>query len=741
MVHGHGQRDVETTLNAHLARMLDGMRHNWTAKTEQSGMMERPARIDVLVVEDGWPHVILECKMGIKPEDLAKRFDNTFRHDGMPPRVIFEVKYDHSIRSDGDLESTEKLHYCVHYDKHTRFPRSGWLTGSVRDLVIAIQYGRQTAGYMSGVDTLTDAIWEAAKRIGRTGRRGAISRIMAQDESEQTDAMAALTLAGALSFHDTAAGSREGIPLLGEVMFGGMADVAALSKAWHSILDINYYPIFDPAAKILNSLPIDEAAIIAGSLHVANSRIRAKGLDNSPDLYGQVFQSLIADRKKLAAFYTKPAAAALLAALTIPDEWLDEQSVRGLRVADFACGTGALLLAAYRQVAARYEAASGSSMRELHPHMMAECLVGADVLPIAAHLTAAGLTGMYPKQRYDHTRIYQPEQGGKDSRLGSLEWIRSNATLDKSEYRLTGTGVSGEMDAPGHDSCDIIVMNPPYVGSQGPGGRTDDKDMRQVFTAFGATPANRRRMSTRAAELFRNAVKSSRKKYCADKRSLATFFVDLANAKLRGGGLSWSGPADDRRYRRQVAEIPRHNAHAIYRDCGSKREVLGGYWYGGNHCFGPQTQRRREAIWSRAVRVAGPYTRINAGGGVHRRLNMGCSPTTVGGPATGRDTSHGGRQRGRHDHQLSVGCRVARRHIQPHTAADLIPNGARQPVRPAGVRARWPAHHSVERCGTYRTVPPADTRRGCPARHVDQLFGAVQHAGVEAGMSVSRTLE
>lgn len=28
------QHDVETTLNARLACMLDGMRRNWTAKTE-----------------------------------------------------------------------------------------------------------------------------------------------------------------------------------------------------------------------------------------------------------------------------------------------------------------------------------------------------------------------------------------------------------------------------------------------------------------------------------------------------------------------------------------------------------------------------------------------------------------------------------------------------------------------------------------------------------------------------------
>ena len=318
--------------------------------------------------------------------------------------------------------------------------------------------------------------------------------------------MAALTLAGALSFHDMAAESKpeKGIRRIGNIVFGNVADVAALLDAWESILDVNYFPIFGPAKEILANLPDDKASDIIGGLHAANSRMRAMGLNNSPDLHGQVFQRLIADRKKLAAFYTKPAAATLLAAVTVPDRWNDEKSVKDVRIADFACGTGTLLLAAYRRISANYEAATGGSMRELHPHMMGRALIGADVLPIAAHLTAAALTGVYPKQQYEHTRIYQPAQGGEDARLGSLEWIRPNATLDKSEYRLTGAGMSGEMDAPGHDSCDIVIMNPPYVGSVGPGRRTNKSDKRQIFDAFGATVQDRKRMNARASKRFKN---------------------------------------------------------------------------------------------------------------------------------------------------------------------------------------------------------------------------------------------
>ena len=46
----------------------------------------------------------------------------------------------------------------------------------------------------------------------------------------------------------------------------------------------------------------------------------ALGVSQSHDLSGTVFQRLIADRKFLATFYTRPESAALLAHLAIPDD-------------------------------------------------------------------------------------------------------------------------------------------------------------------------------------------------------------------------------------------------------------------------------------------------------------------------------------------------------------------------------------------------------------------------------------
>ena len=206
--------------------------------------------------------------------------------------------------------------------------------------------------------------------------------------------------------------------------------------------------------------------------------------------------------------------------------------MQNLQVADFACGTGALLLAAYRLVASYYELESGQSMRDLHSRMMAKCLIGADVLPVACHMTAAGLAGVYPRKTFEETSIYPVEQGGEKDRIGTLDWISMQSTLDDSETRLTGKGEKGERAPPAHHTVDVILMNPPYAGSKGTGGRKKSASTHggQLFEAFGASEEERKRMVAKAEKLYRFAV-------CKHNSSAATFFADLADAKIKDGGM------------------------------------------------------------------------------------------------------------------------------------------------------------------------------------------------------------
>ena len=67
------------------------------------------------------------------------------------------------------------------------------------------------------------------------------------------------------------------------------------------------------------------------------------------------------------------------------------EAVGALRIGDFACGTGALLNAAYEAVLSRYRRRGGND-RDIHPRMMEHALVGADIMPAATHLTASVLS-------------------------------------------------------------------------------------------------------------------------------------------------------------------------------------------------------------------------------------------------------------------------------------------------------------------------------------------------------------
>ena len=160
-------------------------------------------------------------------------------------------------------------------------------------------------------------------------------------------------------------------------------------------------------------------------------RLIAGGVTTSHDLTGAVFQRLIADRKFLATFYTRPAAASLLASLALPQrqplkgvDWGDVERVTELRVGDFACGTGTLLSTAYQRLGLLHEIRGGDPAA-LHPHMMARGLVGLDVLTVAVHLTAAMLAGTHPATPFDGECLLTMPYGRHDWGVcvGSLDLL------------------------------------------------------------------------------------------------------------------------------------------------------------------------------------------------------------------------------------------------------------------------------------------------------------------------------
>ena len=187
-----------------------------------------------------------------------------------------------------------------------------------------------------------------------------------QQDSTQTRRMATTILANAFMFHENLArgpGDLAEVRSLDELKSVplGLSKSDILDE-WRKILQVNYWPIFDISRRILQVIPsVNSGDFIDQLARTAQALVR-RNLMRSHDLTGTVFQKLIADRKFLAAFYTKPASAALLVGLAISEDnllrdgqWSKLDAVASLRIADFACGTGTLLSTAYQRISQIHE--------------------------------------------------------------------------------------------------------------------------------------------------------------------------------------------------------------------------------------------------------------------------------------------------------------------------------------------------------------------------------------------------
>ncbi len=81
-------------------------------------------------------------------------------------------------------------------------------------------------------------------------------------------------------------------------------------------------------------------------------------------------------------------------------DWIDAEKITKIKIADLACGTGALLGATYHALASRYRRTGGNDGL-LHAKMMESVLTGADIMPSAVHLTALHFLGCIPTKPMD----------------------------------------------------------------------------------------------------------------------------------------------------------------------------------------------------------------------------------------------------------------------------------------------------------------------------------------------------
>ena len=347
--------------------------------------------------------------------------------------------------------------------------------------------------------------------------------------------------------------------------------------AWAEILGINYFPIFSIGRDILSHIPSGPAARILNTLELTAGEVSSAGVDNAHDLTGRIFQRLIVDRKYLATFYTLPASAALLARLAVSKmegpstgsgqgiDWSDAEAIGRLRIGDFACGTGALLSAAYEQIAARHERAGGSPV-DLHATMMQSALYGCDVMPSAIHIT-----GLHPFRRASRSRVRgvaalhglaygrRPDDTVSRSARWSCLQTSSIAPLFNTSEPARRTDRIGEQtadyviaDIPDGE-FDMVIMNPPFTRATNHEGAHADVT-NPAFAAFGATSQDQTAMGNLMNQMARGTCYHG-------NAGIASAFAAVGHKKLKPGGvlalvlpLSAASGLSWRSFRKMLAE-------------------------------------------------------------------------------------------------------------------------------------------------------------------------------------------
>ena len=304
---------------------------------------------------------------------------------------------------------------------------------------------------------------------------------LSSNESEAVSRISSLVVVNAMIFQQILAYHDPRVPNL-EKLKDEENPLSAFSSQWREILKINYYPIFHLARELLRELPVHaETVSLLRLLADAAERIVILRAALRHDLMGRVYHKLLADKKYLATYYTRVPSAILLLKLALKDDnfplrWHDFNDLMNFRVADLACGTGTLLMAAADILTDNYVRAAAKAgvkpnFADIFRVLSEEILFGYDVLPSAIHLTASTLALRAPAITFEKMNLFNLPMGGKEAYLGSLEFLKGQDIRIRDLFgaRVEAKQVGGKKDIELLDVniplLDLCVMNPPFTRS------------------------------------------------------------------------------------------------------------------------------------------------------------------------------------------------------------------------------------------------------------------------------------
>ena len=241
-----------------------------------------------------------------------------------------------------------------------------------------------------------------------------------------------------------------------------------LHQAHNLWLAVDYKQILEWSCAIINALPNTPASNTAVDIIAAAALdIQRSSGNRHHDLVGITFCQSVETARSDGSFYTTIPAATLLTNLLFHDagiDWTDYGQVTGLRIVDFACGTGTLLIAAANYILEHEQTGQPERVAQA---LLEQTLYGFDIYNRAIFQTATGIGMIAPSVAFHNMHLYSltlgidPEDGG--AKLGSLEMLTGLGQLSFNPRPVTGTRIDAAPAPLETETFQMAIMNPPFT--------------------------------------------------------------------------------------------------------------------------------------------------------------------------------------------------------------------------------------------------------------------------------------
>ena len=592
----------ETTITPHVAEMLRKMCPGWKIE-QASPFEGSQATPDIMAKRAGHQTIAIEAKPYHKTREGVSQVRNRYigrelttkwvgvsetLHTAMViryPKGVMESSGENLVRA---LKAAHDIEYLLIGEtrgKPYQFPHEGYARGTLVDIANALQVGavpqeeiddavarmdrdiKVAATWLEHAISESDAMCDVLEEIldqrvkipvDAESQSKAMGDMLEETPelkvSEQTCRMACLIITNAFVFQNAIAGKKvehekkkekdephkKDLRLVNPLSHyeGRAMNWREVVEDWETILAVNYQPIFKDALRMLRKAFIYDVAMMNKVLdklwHAAYMLVQSH-LPQIHELAGEIIQLLIIDRKYVKTNYTLPTSAALLSALVCPDI-----NVNNLpKVADFACGTGALLNGVYKRVQRLYEQKTGRSSVEIHRDMLENNLAGSDIYSHNTHITFATMASAHPKVTLGATRVITAPYGEMKTADGNtLYTTGSLELLNTEEFEITELAAE-QLHGDSEESpvimnrrypdgeMDIVLQNPPF--SRDGADNNSPKARKGVFVSHQHSKHDKEKMK---AALARKDTRVTH-----GQAGLGSYFADLADRKLKKGGV------------------------------------------------------------------------------------------------------------------------------------------------------------------------------------------------------------